>query len=96
MMKIELDEWLPRSGAKMTTQAEADEIGHQIGETGRKADREATDDSFGRINCDAFYAAIGMQDLPWERLEDEFKAPWIAAAAAVRKAEQELRDGAKP
>jgi hypothetical protein len=75
------------------SQADADNLAQQIGEIRRDLTAAQMDDAFGRLARDAWMAAAGASEsiAEWERLTPETRAPWIATAQAVRKAEQELR-----
>jgi hypothetical protein len=79
----------------MTTQDEADQQAQQIGEIRRDSTAEQLDEAFGRIAYEAFYSALEnvLPPRAWEKDTLRMRAPWIAAAAAVRKAEQELVRG---
>lgn len=78
----------------MTSQAEADEQGHQIGEIRRKSGADQTADAFGRLAWDRWRAAMQCDFPPWDKLAAIERTAWIASAAAVRKAEQDLVKGA--
>ena len=75
----------------MTTQADSDNLGQQIGEIRRNSTEAQLDDAFGRIAYTRFHDRIGGWFARWEDIEHDEKQAWIAAAAAVLKAERELR-----
>lgn len=75
----------------MVTQEQADEIGHLTTEMANAARKKMMADSFGRINYEAYYSAIGESRMtPWRRLNEKTKMPWITAAQAVLKAKFDL------
>jgi hypothetical protein len=77
----------------MTTQNEADQQAQQIGEIRRDSSAEQLADAFGRIARDAYWDAASVACVMWEKVHPGERKLWIAAAAAVRKAEKELVRG---
>lgn len=75
----------------MTTQADADNLGQQIGEIRRDSTEAQLDDAFGRINYTRFHDRIGGWFARWEDIEPEERHAWIVAAKAVRAEDRKLR-----